>query len=228
MTPELEIDRDGLAGRIAGLPGFEAVREAARSADAYLVGGAVRDALLGREPDRSRPGRRRRPPGARPGARRRASRARPVRHRDGHGRGTHRGRRPRSRRVISVSGRAARGPAGWDRRGPLASRLQRQRDGRGAERPRRADRPSGRGGGPATRAAARPARALARRRPDARAAGGPLRRAAGPRARGGNARSDPRGRPERRVGGPDRGRAPQAGGGAGAGDAASNCSTAGA
>ena len=49
MTPELEIDRDGLAGRIAGLPGFEAVREAARSADAYLVGGAVRDALLGHE-----------------------------------------------------------------------------------------------------------------------------------------------------------------------------------
>ena len=49
MTPELEIDRDGLAGRIAGLPGFEAVREAARNADAYLVGGAVRDALLGHE-----------------------------------------------------------------------------------------------------------------------------------------------------------------------------------
>jgi tRNA nucleotidyltransferase (CCA-adding enzyme) len=47
MTPELEIDR--LGDRIARLPGFEAVRDAAADADAYLVGGAVRDALLGHE-----------------------------------------------------------------------------------------------------------------------------------------------------------------------------------
>jgi tRNA nucleotidyltransferase (CCA-adding enzyme) len=51
MGPEREIDRDGLGGRIDGLPGFEAVRAAATAAgvEAFLVGGAVRDALRGRE-----------------------------------------------------------------------------------------------------------------------------------------------------------------------------------
>ena len=51
MGPDLEIDRDGLGGRIGGLPGFEAVRAAATAAgvEAFLVGGAVRDALRGRE-----------------------------------------------------------------------------------------------------------------------------------------------------------------------------------
>ncbi|MGH2988126.1 MAG: hypothetical protein ACRDLO_15780, partial [Solirubrobacterales bacterium] len=51
MGPEREIDRDGLGGRIGGLPGFEAVRAAATAAgvEAFLVGGAVRDALRGRE-----------------------------------------------------------------------------------------------------------------------------------------------------------------------------------
>ena len=86
MTPELEIDRDGLGGRIAGLPGFEAVREAAAGRRG-LPGrgrGARRPARA--RAGRPRRGRRRRPPGARPGARRRAPRARSVRHRDGHGR----------------------------------------------------------------------------------------------------------------------------------------------
>ena len=51
MGSEREIDRDGLGGRIAGLPGFEDVRAAATAAgiEAFLVGGAVRDALLGQE-----------------------------------------------------------------------------------------------------------------------------------------------------------------------------------
>jgi tRNA nucleotidyltransferase (CCA-adding enzyme) len=51
MTAEREIDREGLEGRIQGLPGFAALRDAAAEAslDAYLVGGAVRDALLGHE-----------------------------------------------------------------------------------------------------------------------------------------------------------------------------------
>jgi tRNA nucleotidyltransferase (CCA-adding enzyme) len=45
------VDTQGLADRIAALPGVVALREAAERAgvDAYLVGGAVRDALLGAE-----------------------------------------------------------------------------------------------------------------------------------------------------------------------------------
>jgi tRNA nucleotidyltransferase (CCA-adding enzyme) len=45
-----EISTNGLDERIAALPGFAAARAAAERAqvDAYLVGGAVRDALLGR------------------------------------------------------------------------------------------------------------------------------------------------------------------------------------
>jgi tRNA nucleotidyltransferase (CCA-adding enzyme) len=44
-----EIDGDGLARRTAALPGFGAVRDAAERSGvaAYLVGGAVRDALIG-------------------------------------------------------------------------------------------------------------------------------------------------------------------------------------
>jgi tRNA nucleotidyltransferase (CCA-adding enzyme) len=51
MTAEREIDRKGLGSRIEGLPGFEALRDAAAEAslEAYLVGGAVRDALLGHD-----------------------------------------------------------------------------------------------------------------------------------------------------------------------------------
>ena len=51
MTPpKREISTDDLGDRIAALPGFETVREAAArtGTDAHLVGGAVRDALLGR------------------------------------------------------------------------------------------------------------------------------------------------------------------------------------
>jgi tRNA nucleotidyltransferase (CCA-adding enzyme) len=49
MQARRDIDREGLGGRIAVLPGFGALREAAAGIDAYLVGGAVRDALLGHE-----------------------------------------------------------------------------------------------------------------------------------------------------------------------------------
>ncbi len=48
-TSRGEIDTQGLEARISSLPGFERVREAASASgsEAYLVGGAVRDALLG-------------------------------------------------------------------------------------------------------------------------------------------------------------------------------------
>ncbi len=50
VAPQHEIDTDGLGERIAALPGFAAVREAAERSgvQTHLVGGAVRDALLGR------------------------------------------------------------------------------------------------------------------------------------------------------------------------------------
>ena len=50
MGPPREIDLDGLASRIEALPGFDAARAASGRAgvEALLVGGAVRDTLLGR------------------------------------------------------------------------------------------------------------------------------------------------------------------------------------
>jgi tRNA nucleotidyltransferase (CCA-adding enzyme) len=42
-----DIDLEGLPGRLAAFPGMDRLRAAAAGADAYLVGGAVRDALLG-------------------------------------------------------------------------------------------------------------------------------------------------------------------------------------
>src|SRR5438552_4913837 len=50
MTPsEPKIEPERLAERLAALPGIEPLREAAAGLPAYLVGGAVRDLLLGRE-----------------------------------------------------------------------------------------------------------------------------------------------------------------------------------
>ena len=47
MNVEREIDPGALEARLESLPGLELVREAAQGQSAYLVGGAVRDLLLG-------------------------------------------------------------------------------------------------------------------------------------------------------------------------------------
>ena len=49
MADSPPIDPGDLARRVAGLPGFEALREIADRVHAYLVGGTVRDLLLGME-----------------------------------------------------------------------------------------------------------------------------------------------------------------------------------
>jgi tRNA nucleotidyltransferase (CCA-adding enzyme) len=46
--PHAQIEPERIAERLAALPGIDRVREAARGIRAYLVGGAVRDLLLGR------------------------------------------------------------------------------------------------------------------------------------------------------------------------------------
>ena len=47
--PNAKIEPERLAERLAALPGIERLREAATGIAAYLVGGAVRDLLLGRD-----------------------------------------------------------------------------------------------------------------------------------------------------------------------------------
>ena len=47
--PKVKIEPERLAERLAALPGIERLREAAAGVAAYLVGGAVRDLLLGRQ-----------------------------------------------------------------------------------------------------------------------------------------------------------------------------------
>jgi tRNA nucleotidyltransferase (CCA-adding enzyme) len=47
MTNSAQIEPDELAGRVERLPGVDALREIAARTPAYLVGGAVRDLLLG-------------------------------------------------------------------------------------------------------------------------------------------------------------------------------------
>jgi tRNA nucleotidyltransferase (CCA-adding enzyme) len=49
MPPSAPIEPDELAGRVQALPGIDALREIAARLPAYLVGGAVRDLLLGLE-----------------------------------------------------------------------------------------------------------------------------------------------------------------------------------
>jgi tRNA nucleotidyltransferase (CCA-adding enzyme) len=48
-APHAKIEPERLGERLAALPGIERLREAAAGIPAYLVGGAVRDLLLGRE-----------------------------------------------------------------------------------------------------------------------------------------------------------------------------------
>src|SRR3954447_13646766 len=51
MSPEsAKIEPERIAERLNALPGLDRVREAAAGTPVYLVGGAVRDLLLGREP----------------------------------------------------------------------------------------------------------------------------------------------------------------------------------
>ena len=119
--------------RIAALPGLRRGRARPRArpgVEAYLVGGAVRDALLGADAREPRPRRRRRPPRAR--SRRSAARRRV------HDRFGDRDGRAAGDGAIDVAaaraetyaapGRAARGAPGGARRGPGAPRLHRQRD----------------------------------------------------------------------------------------------------
>src|SRR5918996_2536505 len=49
MARSAQIEPDELPGRVAALPGVDALREIAERVPAYLVGGAVRDLLLGLE-----------------------------------------------------------------------------------------------------------------------------------------------------------------------------------
>jgi tRNA nucleotidyltransferase (CCA-adding enzyme) len=49
MARSAQIEPDELPGRVGALPGVDALREIAERAPAYLVGGAVRDLLLGLE-----------------------------------------------------------------------------------------------------------------------------------------------------------------------------------
>ena len=179
--PARHIDLPISASGSRPCPGFAEARAAAEraGADAYLVGGAVRDALLGRpvanldlvvEGDHV-------PLVEALGGERRAPR--PLRHRHGP---AHRAARSTSPapapRRYPRAGCAARGAPGRARRGPATARLHRQRDGGRARRPGRADRPARRPRRPARRDAAGAPRGLVRRRPDPGAARRPLRGAA--------------------------------------------------
>ena len=189
MARQREIDRDGLEGRIASLPGFEAARAAATASelDAYLVGGAVRDALLGHERadldlvvvgdhlalaralgDEIRG-------------------ARPVRDRDRrHDHGAVDVARARAETYQYPGALPEVRPAGLDA-GPLQARLQHQRDGGRAHGAMGADRPAqGAGGSQGGRLRTLHERSLADDL-DAGAARRALRRPPRPRPRGGNA-----------------------------------------
>ena len=180
-----EADRGSGRGAGARLPGAGGRARAAAEEPVYLVGGAVRDLLLGRrradvdlvvEGDAAALAERL---GADPVVARalRHGQGAPRRPRDRHRRGAD--------RVLRAPRRAARGRAGrWDRGRPRPPRLHDQRDGDPAARGARADRPSRRARRPRGRAPARPAPALLRGRPDPGDPRGALRLALRLRARG--------------------------------------------
>ena len=148
-----------------------------RARRAWLVGGAVRDRLLGRATRRPRPRRRRRPGAGRARARPRAAAARAcfaLSEEFGAWRVVARDRAWQVD-VEPLRGAIARG-------GPRAARLHGQRDRRAARR-RGADRPARRARGPARRGACGwPAPGAFARGPAAGAAPGARRRRARPRA----------------------------------------------
>ena len=201
MTPsEPKIEPERLAERLAALPGIERLREAAAGLPAYLVGGAVRDLLLGRERadlDVAVEGE-----VAALWHRRRARRR--LRDRPGGD----------PRRDLRPSWRAPRDSSRVARRRPRPPRLHGERDGGAAGWRSGADRSPWRPRGPATRRAAGPAPGLVRGRPHpcpaSRAIRGPLRLRA--RARHGGAL--PAGRPLDCLARPGGDRAPKAGRGA--------------
>ena len=176
MSAKREIDPAGLAGRLEAVHGLDAVREAADGRPAYLVGGAVRDLLLG-ETARTSTSRSRRTIG--PSSTRSAARppntsaSRPRASCSATWRWTSPGR---ARRPTRSPGALPEVEPGDARRGPGAARLHGQRDGRAAGRAGRADRPPRRPRGPREGAAAGPPRPLLHGRPDPGAPGRPLRR----------------------------------------------------
>ena len=177
MTPsESKIAPARLGERLAALPGIERLRAAAADLPAYLVGGAVRDLLLGSRQGghgRRRRGRRDRA-GPAPGWGGAPPRA--LCHRD------RAPRRPRGRpggdaqRDLPSPRRAPRGSPGAARRRPRPARLHGERDGGAAGRRSGADRSPWGPRGPAAGPAASPAPRLVRGRPHACPASRAVRR----------------------------------------------------
>ena len=168
--PNAKIEPERLGERLAALPGIERLREAATPNAAYLVGGAVRDLLLGRRAGGHRRRRRGRGwtswLGGSVGRRGRtsASTRRPC-----GSRGSRSTWRRRAARPTLVPARSPRfAPRRWPPTSP--PRLHGQRDGGAAGRRSGADRSPSRPGGPAPGRAASAAPALVRGRPDARPA----------------------------------------------------------
>ena len=133
--PQIDARRPSSSGS-RPCPGSSACARPRAGADAYLVGGAVRDLLLGRRARRPRRGGggrapRRSPSGSAADARLRTAASGPRRAAVDGTRGRP-GRHPA--RDLRAAGRASRGRVGVDRRRPRSAGLHRQRDGGSARR----------------------------------------------------------------------------------------------